>query len=305
MKTSKNILITGASGLIGTRLTEMLTDRGHRVSHLGRSKKAGSVPSFIWNIDHGTVEENALTNVDTIVHLAGAGVGDKRWTGKRKTEILESRTRSTRLLFNALKKGNRKVESFISASAIGYYGFESEALITEQHPPGTDFLASVTSQWEQEVDKLNDLGLRIVKFRIGIVLSEKGGALRQMATPVKLFAGAPLGSGNQYVSWIHLDDLCNMFVKAIEDLTMHGAYNAVAPNPVSNRELTKEIASVLKKPLILPPVPKFVLKVILGEMADIVVTGSMISAEKIIKAGFQFQFTRVEDALRNLLGQRD
>jgi uncharacterized protein (TIGR01777 family) len=302
MDALKNILITGASGLIGTRLTEMLIGRNHHVSHLGRSKKAGNVPSFVWDVDNNKLDEDALTNVDTIVHLAGASVGEKRWTNERKNEILESRIRSTRLLFETLRKGNHKVTSFVSASAIGYYGFESDGkFISEQHPAGTDFLASVTRQWEEETEKITGLGLRTVKLRIGIVLSEKGGALKQMATPVKFLVGAPLGSGNQYISWIHLDDLCNMFIKAIQDSNMRGAYNAVAPNPVTNRELTKVIASALKKPLILPPVPKFALAIILGEMAEIVVTGSKISPEKIMKEGFQYQYTRVEDAVRALL----
>lgn len=304
MTASKNILITGASGLIGERLTQMLVSRNHRVSHLGRSKKAGNVPSFVWDITKGHLDENALTNVDAVIHLAGASVGEKRWTPNRKKEILESRTQSTKLLFKALSERKHNVKTFASASAIGFYGFDNDGvMISEQYPAGKDFLASVTRQWEEEVDKLNGLGLRTVKLRIGIVLSEKGGALKQMATPVKLFVGSPLGSGDQYVSWIHLDDVCNMFVKAVEDQSMNGAYNAVAPNPVTNRELTKAIASALNKPMMLPPVPAFALKIILGEMADIVVTGSKVSPEKMLKAGFEFRFTRVEDAVRDLLSR--
>ncbi len=297
-----NILITGASGLIGTRLTEMLLQKGHQVSHLGRTKKNnGQIKSFTWNVDQHQMDEDALQGIDTIIHLAGAGVADKRWTEKRKREILESRTRSTQLLFDLLKKENHKVTSIISASAIGYYGFESSDELTETSEAGKDFLSNVTKQWEDEVNKIESLGIRIVKIRIGIVLSEKGGALKEMMLPIKFYAGAPLGSGNQYVSWIHIDDLCSIFCKAVEDSNMHGAYNGVGPYAVTNRALTRAIAKVLGKPMFLPPVPSFMMKLIIGEMADIVLGGSKVSSTKIQQAGFSFQFDNLEKALRDLL----
>ncbi|MBA4055456.1 MAG: TIGR01777 family protein, partial [Marivirga sp.] len=235
-------------------------------------------------------------------HLAGAGIADKPWTEERKREILESRTNSTRLLFDELKKGDHTVNVFISSSAIGYYGFgDKQEIFTEESNPGNDFLATVTRHWEKEVDAISALGIRVIKVRTGIVLSEKGGALMEIVKPVKFFAGAPLGSGEQYMSWIHLDDLCGLFIKAVEDPAMSGAYNGVAPNPVTNRDLTVTIARTLHKPLILPAIPAFVLKLLLGEMADLVLRGSKVSPQKILRAGYRFKFENLNEALADLL----
>jgi len=298
---SKKILITGASGLIGSRLTEMLLQKGYQVSHLGRTKKNGSVKSFVWDVDKGELDDEALSGIDAIIHLAGAGVADKRWNEKRKKEILESRTKSSSLLYETLKKGNHSVKAVVSASAIGYYGFcLDERIFTEVSEPGTDYLAQVTKAWEASVDKISSLNIRVAKLRIGIVLSEKGGALAEMAKPVRFGVGAALGTGKQYLSWIHINDLCAMFIKAVEDEHMHGAYNAVC-DWVTNEAMTKSIASVLKKPLLLPPVPGFIMKLIVGEMAVIVVNGSKVSSEKIRKTGFIFQYPELNEALSNLL----
>jgi uncharacterized protein len=298
---SKKILITGASGLVGTHLTEMLLQKGHQVSHLGRTKKVGKVKSFVWDVEKGELDTEALVGVDTIIHLAGAGVADMRWNEKRKKEILESRTKSSALLYETLKKGNHSIKAVVSASAIGYYGFcLDERIFTEESKPGSDYLAQVTKQWEESVDKISSLGIRVAKLRIGIVLSEKGGALAEMAKPIRFGVGAPLGTGKQYLSWIHIDDLCAMFIKATEDEQMHGAYNAVC-DWVSNEAITKSIAKVLHRPLLLPPVPGFIMKLIVGEMAVIVVNGSKVSSEKIRKTGFAFQYPELSEALRNLL----
>jgi len=298
------VLITGASGLVGSRLTELLLSKKMEVVHVGRTKRNGSVPSFTWDVDKQQMDAKALAGVDTIVHLAGAGVADKRWTPTRKKEILDSRVQSTRLLFQILKEEKHYVKNIVSASAIGYYGFGlSDQLFTEERPPATDFLASVTTEWEKEVDAIRELEIRVVKIRIGIVLSNKGGALKEMARPIQFGVGAPLGTGQQVMSWIHIDDLCEMFCKAIQDRSLAGAYNGVAPNPVTNAELTKAIARVLKKPLWLPNVPPFVLRLLVGEMADIVVNGSKVSAEKILATRFKFQYSQIDDALRNLLSK--
>jgi uncharacterized protein len=298
---SKKILITGASGLVGTHLTEMLLQKGHQVSHLGRTKKVGKVKSFVWDVEKGELDTEALVGVDTIIHLAGAGVADMRWNEKRKKEILESRTKSSALLYETLKKGNHSIKAVVSASAIGYYGFcLDERIFTEESKPGSDYLAQVTKQWEESVDKISSLGIRVAKLRIGIVLSEKGGALAEMAKPIRFGVGAPLGTGKQYLSWIHIDDLCAMFIKATEDEQMHGAYNAVC-DWVTNEAITKSIAKVLHRPLLLPPVPGFIMKLIVGEMAVIVVNGSKVSSEKIRKTGFAFQYPELSEALRNLL----
>ena len=291
------ILITGASGLIGTRLTEVLTAKGHSVAHLGRTEKQGQVPSFIWDIKNQKIDRNALADCDTLIHLAGAGIADRRWSSTRKREILESRTNSTQLLFETLKNTTHSIQSFVAASAIGYYGFgDEDKIFFENDLPGKDFLAEVTTQWEKEVDKVSSLGLRLTKIRIGIVLSEKGGALKEMARPIKFGLGAPLGTGNQFLSWIHLDDLCGIFVKAVEDEHLIGPYNAAAAW-CTNRAMTEALATTLRKPLWLPPVPAFVLKGMLGEMADMVLMGSKVSSEKIRHAGFQFKFNGLEEAI--------
>jgi uncharacterized protein len=300
----KHILITGASGMIGTRLTEILLERGYSVAHLGRSKKEEKVKSYVWNVSNFVVEPGALRGITSIIHLAGAGVAEKRWTEERKKEILDSRIKSTALLHETLKKGNHHVTSVISASAIGYYGiYDSEKVFTELDPAASDFMAQVTQQWEEEVDKIKSLDVRVVKLRVGIVLSERGGALKKMIEPIKWFVGAPLGSGNQNINWIHIDDLCEMFIKAIEDEQMNGAYNATSPYPITNRELTTAIGKVIKRPILLPFIPAFVLKMVVGEMAEYVLKGSKVSSEKIQKAGFQFKFKNLEEALRNLLAK--
>ena len=302
MSNRKSILIAGASGLIGTRLTELLLQKGHQVSHLGRHRKSGPVPSFTWDVMKGTVDDGAFHSADTVINLAGASLADERWTEKRKKEILQSRTKSVEALRHELQHYSNHVRTFICASAVGYYGVEDERRVhTETDKPGKDFLAFVTRQWESEVDKIPTTALRIVKLRIGIVLSDRGGALQQMAKPIKLGFGSPLGSGKQYVSWIHIDDVCNMFIKAVEDDTMQGVYNAAAPEPATNKELTHEIARALDKSIVLPRVPAFVLKMVLGEMSEMVVKGNKVSSEKIEKAGFQYQFRGLRDALNDLL----
>ena len=299
---SHKILITGGSGLVGTQLTQLLLSKGYAVAHIGRSSRAGRLPSVIWDVENGKFDLQALQGVDTIVHLAGAGVADKRWTEKRKKEILDSRIQSTELLWKVLKEGNHSVKAVVSASAIGYYGFGmGEEIVDEESKPGTDFLAQVTKLWEQESDKISALGIRVVKIRIGIVLSDKGGALVEMAKPIRLGIGAALGTGKQYMSWIHLDDLCEMFARAVNDSQMVGAYNAVAPGWVTNAELTKAIARILKMPLLLPPIPAFMMKIIVGEMAVIILNGSKVSSTKIQQLGFKFKYLSLDEALTNLL----
>lgn len=303
---TRNILITGGSGLIGTALTELLLSRGYSVSHLSRSKgQPGKVNSYRWDIGRQEIDPEAIRNANAIVHLAGANLGEKRWTEQRKKEILESRTRSTRLLHDALKKLPNTVDTFVTASAVGYYGTDNEKVFTETDPPGKDFLADVTRQWENEADRIAHPGLRVVKLRTGVVLSPAGGALEKMALPVKFFAGAPLGSGRQFVSWIHIMDLCSIYVKALEDESLQGIYNAVAPEVVTNREFTRAIGKALNRPVFLPPVPAFALKMVLGEMAGMVLEGACVSGERIQRAGYTFQYPVLKQALADLLARND
>ena len=297
----KTVLITGASGLIGTRLTEILLERGFDVRHLSRSKKGATVPTFAWDIEQQKIEQGALDDVDCIIHLAGANVAEKRWTLKRKKEIIDSRVLSTQLLYNQLSKHGHQVKSFISASAIGYYGFEErDKIFTENDRAGSDFLARVTKLWEEEVGKINQLEIPITKLRIGVVLAKGGGALKPIAKSVNWLAGAPLGSGEQYISWVHIEDVCGIVLHLIER-NLSGAYNVVAPQPVTNKQLTTRIARQLHKPMILPAVPAFVLRLGLGEMADIVLEGSKVSADKIISTGYKYRFADLNSALADLL----
>lgn len=293
------ILITGASGLVGTRLTQLLLEKGHEVSHLGRSKKPGAIKSFVWDVNSGTIDPQALQNIDVVIHLAGAGIADERWSKKRKQEILESRTKSTALIVQKLNESNNSVKALISASAIGYYGMILGATeFTEESKPGTGFMADVVTAWEHEADQLKDK--RLVKIRIGVVLSKNDGALKEIAKPIRLGFGAPLGTGEQYISWIHLDDLCALFIKALEDESMHGPYNGVT-DVITNRALTEAIAKTLHKPLWLPAVPGFALRLFLGEMTDVVLLGSNVKAVRTRQTGFTFKFDTLEKALNNLL----
>jgi len=297
-----NVLITGGSGMIGTRLTELLIQAGHQVSHLGRTKRSGGLNSFVWNVDRHEIDPRAFDNIDAIVHLAGAGIGDKRWTKKRKNEILDSRVNSTRLLHDELKTRNHAVRTFVAASAMGYYGFENpQEVFTEDSAPGKDFLAQVTDRWEREADTLNDLGLRLVKVRTGHVLSNDGGVLKELLRPIMLYAGAPLGSGNQFLSWIHIDDFCKMCLYILQEEKMHGVYNAAAPNPVSNKNLILEIARKKNKNFFITMrVPSFVLKTVLGEMSVEILKSTTVSTGKIQGMGFQFTYPSIEEAIDQL-----
>jgi uncharacterized protein (TIGR01777 family) len=299
---SKKILITGGSGMIGRRLTTLLIGAGYDVSHLSRSKARTEIKTFLWNPAANQIEKGALDNVDVIIHLAGAGVADQRWSGKWKREILLSRTRSTALLRDALQSANHSVKTFISASGISIYGLNDTGNeFVESDAPANDFMAAVAKAWEEEVDRIPSERIRVVKVRIGVVFSNEGGALKKLAQPVKFLVGAPLGTGHQWVNWIHIDDLCAIFLKAIEDTALRGVYNAVAPHPVKNRMLTKEIATVLRKPLWLPPVPGFIIRMLAGEVATVVLNAGKVSSDKIRKAGFNFKFSTSQAALSDLL----
>jgi uncharacterized protein len=304
MNQAKRILIAGGSGLIGMHLTKMLHETGYEVWQLSRRKGNGKVKSFLWDIDTAFIQEGAFENVSVIINLSGSSVAEGRWTSRRKKEIMESRTKSTALLHQRLSAISHEVNTFISASGVGYYGAGDESrTFTEDDEPGDDFLARVTVAWEKEADRFRDLGIRVVKVRIGVVLTETGGALQPIARTVRAFIGAPLGSGKQYLSWIHIEDLCRIVIAAIEDPTMGGPYNAVAPAPVTNAEFTRVVARVLRRPMILPAVPGFFLRTILGEMAVIVLEGAKVSSGKIRQTGFRFRFDSLPEALKDLLGR--
>jgi hypothetical protein len=296
----KKILITGGTGLVGTRLKAMLKAKGYETAVLSRQRD-NAEKSFFWDPKVGFIDEQALQWADAVVHLAGANVADGRWTAARKKDILDSRLQGTETLHKALERGGHGIKTVVAATAIGWYGDTGSDWADEQSPAGNDFLASVCKEWEQAVARLASIGLRTAMIRVGVVLSPRGGALVEIAKPIGFFAGAALGSGDQYISWIHEDDLCRLFIKALEEESMEGVYNGVAPHPVTNAELTKAIALQVGKPLLLPNVPAFALRLALGEMADIVLASIRVSCAKAQKAGFEFKFSEVEDALSDLL----
>jgi uncharacterized protein (TIGR01777 family) len=298
------VLITGGTGLVGQRLTEMLSNNGYRVAHVSRRKrKSAEVETFEWDVDNGTLEDGALEGVDHIVHLAGAGVADKRWTESRKREIYNSRINSTNLLYNQLREQSNHVKSLISASAVGYYGDGGDKLLTEDSPPANDFLGQTCIDWENAALQVEELDKRVAILRTGIVLSAQGGALKEIERPVKLGVPSHLGDGRQYYPWLHLDDLCLMYVHAIENENLKGIYNAVGPYAVRNKEMVLTIADILARPKFSIPAPKIALKLALGEMAAMVLFSQNVSSAKIQETGFSFRYTTLEDALKNIYGK--
>lgn len=298
-----HILITGGSGLIGRELTTALLNRGYQVSHL--SRHPGNDPrikTFLWDIAKGQIDEECLDGIDTIVHLSGAGVADKRWTKKRKEEIINSRVMSIGLLYQLIKRKPNQVKSVISASGISYYGDRGDDLITENTAPANDFLGRCCILWEQAVDQGKAMSLRIVKYRTGIVLTKAGGALPTLAKPIRLGVGAALGTGKQWIPWIHITDTVNMYLKAIEDENLSGVFNMVAPQPVTNKKLTQAVARQLHRPYWMPNVPAFVIRLLFGEMGTVVLASVRSSSFKIEEAGFNFKYPIIEDALKELYG---
>ena len=294
----KNILITGGSGLIGKEITKVLQKKGFQVAWLSRSPDKNRQKSFFWDVEAQKMDASALTWCDGIIHLAGAGVAEKRWTEERKRKIISSRVLSTLLLYDHLKTMGKKPEVIIAASAVGYYGMSTkDELQHEGNPPGNDFLAGVVKKWETESEKFSTLGIRTVKLRIGIVLAKNGGALQEMLKPP---VAAPLGDGKQYMSWIHIRDLAEMFAHALENNGIQGEYNAVGPVPVSNMILTLKAAKAAGKPFINFGVPGFGLKLILGEMAEMVLGGNRVSNDKIQSSGFSYRFPLLDLALADI-----
>ncbi len=298
------VLIAGGTGLVGQRLSSMLAERGYVVTHLSRTENLNATyPTFAWDVDKGFLDERALQNVDYIVNLAGAGVADERWTAERKKQITESRTASNLLISNTLKKIQHQPKAYISAAAIGWYGDSGNELMTEKAEASrVGFLAESCRAWEKSIKNVaTTLGIRTVWFRIGIVLSTEGGALPKMLLPFKVGLATYFGDGSQWQSWIHIDDLCAMFIRSIEDEKMDGVFNAVSPNPVTNKYFVKEIKNTFSTPALLLPAPSFALRLAMGEMADVVLGSTKVSCQKMLSIGFEFQFSYLADALRELL----
>ena len=297
------ILITGATGLIGKKLVKLLLAKNHSVNYLSTSiSKIESKPNykgFYWNPEQSKIDENCIYEVDIIIHLAGATIA-KRWTNAYKQEIIESRILSSELLYNLVKKNPNQVKQFVSASGTAVYPESFDKVYDETTKATEDsFLSNVVKKWEESANRFQVLGLKVCKLRTGIVLSNVGGALPEMVKPIKMGFGAAMGNGRQMQSWIHINDLVDMYCFIIEN-QLEGVYNAVTPNPVSNQELTTVIAKTLKKPLFLPNIPQFIMKLILGEMSYLLFSSKNLSAQKIIDKGFQFQFSKIKEAIVDL-----
>lgn len=301
---AKNVLLTGGTGFIGKQLTDLLIDSGFTVSILSRSARENTslITYYKWNLKSDYINEEAILQADYIIHLAGEGIVEKRWTKRRKKVILESRIQPIDLIFSILKKNNKVLDAFISASAVGIYGaVTSSKICTESTPPADDFLGATCVEWEQAVDKISSLGIRTAKVRTGIVLGRNEGFIKKMTPNFKAGFGVVLGTGKQYLPWIHIEDLCQIYLKTLTDETTKGPYNACVTDNTTNLTFSKTLANLYGYKIWLPKVPAFILKIVLGEMSEAVLKGQRVSSEKIQNTGFEFQFTDLERALISCL----
>ena len=304
------VIITGGTGLIGKRLSQMLIEKGYEVIVFSHQEKGGKTKEGAiikkWDINKGEIDKDAIAQADYLVHLAGANVAEKRWTEKRKQEIIDSRTKSSALLIQAMRETPNQIKAVISASAIGWYGEDTVTSkregFHEDAPASSDFLGYTTRLWEESITPVSALGKRPVILRTGIVLSTKGGALVEFIKPLKLGVATALGKGSQMVSWIHIDDICRLYLYAIENNHLAGAYNAVAPSPVTNKELVTALANEMKgKKFISLSVPSFVLKLMLGEMSVEILKSATVSSKKTEQSGFAFLYPDIKSALHDLI----
>jgi uncharacterized protein (TIGR01777 family) len=302
------VLVTGGTGLIGTHLVPRLLEAGLKVVCLVRADNAlhklpASVKTYRWHLPTKYVDERALDGVDSIIHLAGAGIADSRWTKQRKAELISSRVDTLNMLLDHIRQRKLPIKTLVSASAIGYYGIDTgEMHLTERSSVGHDFAAQLVQAWESAADRATELGIRVVKLRTGIVLSNKGGALPKFMLPIRVGLGAPLASGQQYQSWIHIKDICELYLTALLNEDWQGAYNAVTSDVTTNETITQILSELMRRPIWVPNVPRFALKLILGEMADLVLSSNYVVNERIAKeTNFRFKFSIVREAIRDLV----
>lgn len=301
----QNILITGGTGLIGRHLAKLLEENNYAISILTRTPRRKSpYQEFKWDPAERYIEDEAIKKADYIIHLAGAGIADKRWTSRRKKELYESRISTARLLYEKCLAVSHFPKAFVSAAGTSIYGLDSGGEVQKEDRKnlGSDFLAELCKDWEKAAQQFNKNGVRVVFIRTGMVLAKESGALPQMAWPARFGLSAPLGSGRQYISWIHIYDICRLYLFAVQN-NISGVYNAVSPHPVTNKEFMKTLARVYGMPYFLPNVPAFALKMVYGELAETILGGNNVSHEKILKEGFEFSFTNLNSALENLLKQ--
>jgi len=303
MGEAKSVLITGGSGLIGKYLTSLLLEKGYSVSHLSRGRGyPGRVRVHTWAPEKEVLDPGVFTGIDNVIHLAGANIGSKRWSLLRKEEIISSRVDSARLIHKTITENNIQLNTFISASAIGFYGaVTSERIFTEDDLPGDDFLGMTCALWEESADLFESSGIRTVKIRTGVVLEKSDSAMSRFLSAARFGIFPTLGNGRQYFPWIHISDLCNIYLKAIEDVKMKGAYNAVAPGHTNNKSFMRILASAMNRPFISPPIPSFLLRLAMGESSVIALKGSRVSSEKLAGAGYNFEFPDPGSALKDTL----
>ena len=300
----ENILITGGTGFIGKKITNLLIQSGYTVSILSRNniENTSSISYYKWDVENNFIDEKAVLNADYIIHLAGENIADKRWTSARKNQIINSREQSIRLIYEVLKNNNKKLNAFVTASGIGIYGaLNGEDICSESTTPATDFLGTTCQKWEAAADTISSLKIRTVKIRTGLVLGKNEGFLKKMIPIFKYGLGSALGSGKQYMPWIHIDDLCAIYLKVIQDVSTNGPYNAAVSDTTTNATFSKTLAKIYGYSIWLPNVPSFIIKIALGEMSDIITKGRRVLSEKIEKTGFEFKYKDLETALRNCL----
>ncbi len=297
----ERILVTGASGLVGKRLVEHLITLGYSVNTLGRGTNSlAGCGHFTWDVEAGTFDTEALLGVTAIIHLAGAGIIDKRWTKSRRKEIIDSRVKSAGLLYNYLQQNKHEVKTFISASAVGYYGDCGDETITEDRPAGKGFLAEVCVKWEDAARQFTRLGIREVRCRIGIVLAKEGGALPELTKSLPFGVAPYFAKTNLSYPWIHLEDVCGIFIHALQHPDVKGAINTTSPNPVKMKELMQAIVKVKKAKAILMPVLPFAIELAMGEMSAMVLESQKCNPWKILSSGFKFKFNKLEPALKDI-----
>jgi uncharacterized protein (TIGR01777 family) len=300
------MLISGGTGLVGKALTKRLLSEGHEVRVLSRNPQSSSqLKSFYWNVEKNEIDEKAFDGVEHIVHLAGSGIADKRWTDARKQDIIDSRVKSMNLITNVVKKKNIQLKSFVGASAIGVYGMTTtEKIFNETDTGKDDFLTQSCTQWENSYQQIQLVSNKNCIIRIGVVLSKDGGALKRLLPLFQLGLGSAVGPGKQYMPWIHIDDLVSVFYEALFNSNYSGIYNAVSPEETTNQSFSKQLAKSLSKPFFLPNVPAFALKLLFGEMANVLLEGSRVSNQKIINNGFHFQYTTLSEALMGIVSKK-
>lgn len=303
----KNVLIGGGTGMIGTRLSELLTEKNYKVAHLSRQENLQArFPAYVWDIKNGKIAEKAVKEADYIINLAGAGIADKPWTAARKKVIIDSRVQSTLLLKNAIEQHNPNLKAFLSASAIGFYGDRGEEELTETSPAGkqSQFLVESVLAWERAIEQVATTGVRTAYIRVGLVLSTQGGALPKITLSTNVNVGGYFADGSQWYAWIHIDDLCRMFIHVIENEHLEGVFNGTSPFPETNKVFTRKVGEAMNKKLILIPAPAFGLKLAMGEMSSTVLNSTKILPARMEAEGFSFQHERLVPALKDLFERR-